>query len=194
MRRGGDGTAREPQPRARRREAGEKAGGGRRPTCVLVQSRRRLPRKVGSTNAASEEQREGHVAHGSRRGMRPAPAESDARASEPPTGSDWSLPCHCQAILAFSTGAAASGAGTFVVVHSIWQHAQLQGEAADARVTELRRLQGTHLETARRQVRASACSPSGIALSMLLVGVSGSALSRSRWPCPAYSTSGCDAI
>ena len=126
----------------------------------------------------------------------PPPAQSDTRASGWLTGPVSSLPYHSQAILAFSTGAAASGAGTFVIVHSIWQHAQLQGEAADARVTELRRLHGTHLETARpREVRASACSPSRIApCQCSSLACVASALSRSRWPFPAYSTSGYDAI
>ena len=195
MCRGVAGAAREPQARARRREVGEEAGGGTRPHTCVVQSRRQLARKVESTNGGPP-RRAPCRSRPSARYACPPPAQSDTRASGWLTGPVWSRPCLFQAILAFSTGAAASGAGTFVIVHSIWQHAQLQGEAADARVTELRRLHGTHLETARpREVRASACSPSRIApCQCSSLACMACALSRSRWPFPAYSTSGYDAI
>jgi len=59
-----------------------------------------------------------------------------------------------EAVLSFSTGVAASAASTFVLVRLIYQRAEAQCEAADARIVELRRLQGGHDETPRRQPMA----------------------------------------
>jgi hypothetical protein len=57
-----------------------------------------------------------------------------------------------QTILAFSTGLGAGAASTFVLVKDIYERAEAQCEAADARIVELRRLQGVNDETPRRQV------------------------------------------
>ena len=51
----------------------------------------------------------------------------------------------------------AGSAGTFLIVRTVWQRAQLQGDVADARIAELQRLRG-HSEDAPPQV--SSLSPS----------------------------------
>lgn len=59
-----------------------------------------------------------------------------------------------ETILAFSTGLGAGAASTFVLVKDIYERAEAQCEAADARIVELRRLQGVNDETPRRQPMA----------------------------------------
>ena len=72
-------------------------------------------------------------------------------------GSRLRCPIVClQVVLAFATGAVAGLAGTFQVTQTVWHSAQQQGEAADAFVVKLHKLQGSHHDAPRRQVRFSA--------------------------------------
>ena len=51
----------------------------------------------------------------------------------------------------------AGSAGTFLIVRTVWQRAQLQGDVADARIAELQRLRG-HSEDAPPQVSSLSLS------------------------------------
>ena len=65
--------------------------------------------------------------------------------------------CSAQSVLAYTTGVVAGSAGTFLIVRTVWQRAQLQGDVADARIAELQRLRG-HSEDAPPQVSSLSLS------------------------------------